>query len=543
MMHPQQVQESPMQQQSPLPQQPPMQQPLPLTRVPNSGAAELRRHRLERHVARLRVARAAPSRLQLPALPLDPPTIVAVGAPPSEDAQSPEDGEAFVPQRAAPTESSRMQQAAARDRAWIADFWVELLLVLLGLNLGPLLYYYVVQRVPPIPSGHDGVTGIGYVDYWLRNAAAPLRCVQHWCNRSNLPTAVPAFVRVNGPLIALLASLAGTALLLRNKAGLVQAVRDVPRMRASTTTHLVIAWSWLSSPWTISTLFSWVTNFFGNLVGFALLVFFSHAFAGPAQGVALGYMFFLLSGLGKRLETDSFGVDVPDPDKDGGSGDKPATTGVAGGGALPNGVVADLTAAAPQEWWMAEEARDGGGVGGGGGVDGGVDVPASPFDAARLFNDTVTDPATSVAAAAATSAAIAASSGSNGSSDGNDGSNGSNGSNGSSGSSDGSDGSDGSGSGGVVTDDDDKQEEQSPLARGANRGAFQLLRVLNVTVLAVFGAVKLARAARLRTGPGRVFGLTASGLILVGSLGVGALRLQQAAFGNAEKPPPIRIYY
>lgn len=420
--------------------------------------------------------------------------------------------EPFVPKQAPVPESKKMQRAQARDKVWITEYWIELTLILLGLNVGPILYYYFAARA----SGNDlsFESGVPFIDSWLRHLTAPVRYAQFWTSQEQLPEAVPAFARAHAPLLALCASLLATVALLWSKNGLLQSLANMTKMQAAPMTHLAIAWSWMSAPFPPSSLFElvpwafswlpWVASPVTKFLGFLLLVVFSHTFAGAAQSALYLYLLFVFSGLGKRLETGSFGVHIPDPDA-------LAAAAVSGGGAAA--APGFTVPSAPDDLDLAQLFAGPGAVAVGGGAatalgDAATRLSGMLGDAAAAPNG-VDLAATAGTAATATTAAT--------------------------------------GLAGLAMSDDTaasvkqavgydvdavpfpeyvaEPQMQNTFVANLDRGAYQASRVTNEVVLALFAAVKLYNA-NMHTTPGNVFAITANSLLILGSVGTALFRLR-----------------
>lgn len=441
---------------------------------------DMRLHRLEKKVARLRVARVATpaaftseKKKKRPLLDDDNEGAAAEAA---EKSTNEEAEEAFVPKQAPVSESKRMRRAEAHDRAWIADFWIELVLILLGLNVGPLLFWYFAQRTPPVDTDQFLNTGTGFVDRNVAYLLAPTRYVRGATLRENLPKSLGEGVDKYAPLFALCASLLATAAMLWSKPAIVHAVKAMAHMRASPITHAAIAWAWLSdmtpSFRDLSDVFktgedfvkiflgvvNWLSGPLRMLVGYIVVICFSHLFAGVAQAGALLYLLLALTGLEKWWETKKFSVDIPDPN-------------------------------------AAEQSTSGGGGGGSavffGSDDGGDDDDHVPMGAA---SDNV------FSFAAATTTRVRGGAG---------------------------------GGGANATPAVDVEpvvgiptvpfvppsEARSDFLDALNRGAFRANKYAGPSVLAVFAAVKMAGAPRMKTRAGSIFAWVASSLVGLYSVG------------------------
>lgn len=218
--------------------------------------------------------------------------------------------EGFVPSQAKPSAASSARAAARRDRSWGVEFCIELLLLLLGLNLGPLLHYYLVTRSPTLNS--EFKTGVSLVDGFTPHLAAPMRYAQALTSTSYVPRVVSEFVDTYTALVALFGSLGAVVLLLRGKTGIVQSVVDLRSLQASSYVHLAIAWSWLSAvvALTLENLFGYVFFTTWTIVSYLTVILFSHAFAGFAQMALIALLLAMASGAAKYAETGTFGVQV-----------------------------------------------------------------------------------------------------------------------------------------------------------------------------------------------------------------------------------------
>ena len=218
--------------------------------------------------------------------------------------------EGFVPSQAKPSAASSARAAARRDRSWGVEFCIELLLLLLGLNLGPLLHYYLVTRSPTLNS--EFKTGVSLVDSFTPHLAAPMRYAQALTSTSYVPRVVSEFVDTYTALVALFGSLGAVVLLLRGKTGIVQSVVDLRSLQASSYVHLAVAWSWLSAvvALTLENLFGYVFFTTWTIVSYLTVILFSHAFAGFAQMALIALLLAMASGAAKYVETGTFGVQI-----------------------------------------------------------------------------------------------------------------------------------------------------------------------------------------------------------------------------------------
>lgn len=454
-----------------------------------SGGTEhldMRLHRLEKKVARLRVARVA-----------TPAAFTGGGSSSSSSKKRRSSGdmetgdtttteESFVPKQAQASESKRLRRAEAHDRAWIADFWIELLLVLLGLNVGPLLFWYFAKRSSSSGNGSGDSadflrTGTGFVDRNLAYLLAPTRDVRAATLRENLPPAWGAGVDRYGPLFALCASLFVTALMLWSKPAIVHGVKGMANMRAAPITHVAIAWAWMTdlaptfrdTSSVIKTgedlitigqsIASWVLGPFRMLFGFIIVICFSHLFAGVAQAGALLFLLFAFSGLEKWWETGSFGVHIPDPNE--GAAGAGAAGPVRGGGGG--------RAAASSGWDDDDDVVP---------MGGGPNVFSPPPNTSTAAAAVVAGGA--LAAKASTESAIP-----------------------------------------FVP----PSEAPNGFLDAVNRGAFRANKYTGPLVLALFAAVKMMGATRMKTRAGQIFAWTASGLVGLAGAGTIALRAAQTA--------------
>lgn len=450
---------------------------------------DMRLHRLEKKVARLRVARVA-----TPAAFVDGGGVSAKIK--KRSLEAPAEEEAFVPKQAPVSESKRMRRAEAHDRAWIMDFWIELVLILLGLNVGPLLFWYFAQRTPPVDTDKFLNTGTGFVDRNMAYLLAPTRYVRAATLRENLPKSWGDGVDKYAPLFALCASLLATAAMLWSKPAIVHAVKAMAHMRASPITHAAIAWAWLSdmtpSFRDLSNVFktgedlvniflgvvNWLSGPLRMLIGYIVVICFSHLFAGVAQAGALLYLLLALTGLEKWWETKKFSVDIPDPN----AAEQSSTS---GGGAVFGG---------------------GGGGWGGGDMEEGDDDHV-PMRAARdnVFSSAAANRVRGGAGGVNATAAAAA---------------------------------DNNVEPAVVVGIPTTtttvpfvppSEARSEFLDALNRGAFRANKFAGPSILAIFAAVKMAGAPRMKTRAGSIFAWVASGLVGLYSAGTIAMHARAAA--------------
>lgn len=522
------------------------------TSTPQKQSAEVRQHRLEKRVVRLRVSR--PAALTLPHSDHAATTTTMhkkkkrVHNNPNDDDDDDDDNddddaaaahsEPFVPSQAPATESEKVKAAQTRDRVWITEYWIELSLILLGLNVGPLLYYYFVSRAPSSSSGGSGMqTGVSFFDHWTQHLAAPVQYARYWSSRDNLPSAVTEFARTYAALLTLLASLAATVALLWNKTELLQSLANLSKMQAAPATHVAIAWSWLSAmfAFTFGNAVGWMFNFTWTLVGYVAVVLFSHTFAGLAQAALYGYLLYMFSGLGKRVETGSFGVTVPDPDAAAATGHAAVVRGGGMFGAssvlspLPNdrelaALFAGPGAAAvgvPEDMTMMQTATTT--HGGAAGAAGELFSAAALLGKASGTTDAVvpllsqmtampTQEQQQMVMSAAEEAVAAASS-----------------------SSATSVASSVEAAVAALPAYESMPQIRNDFLSNANRGAYQASKVTNEVTLALFAVVKLVNA-NMQTPAGNLFAIAANGLLLAGSVGTAAHRLRSSYVASASIP-------
>lgn len=414
--------------------------------------------------------------------------------------------ESFVPKQAPVSESKRMRRAEMHDRAWIADFWIELLLVLLGLNVGPLLFWYFAQRAPGNSESADFLrTGTGFWDRNLAYLLAPMRYVRGATLRENLPQAWGDGAARYGPLLALCASLLATACMLWSKPAIVQTVKGMAHMRAAPITHVAIAWAWLSdmtpSFRDMSDIFktsedalnlfrgmvNWISGPIRMLIGYVIVIIGSHMFAGVAQAGALLFLLFAASGAEKWWETGSFGVVIPDP-----AAGATSSAGASRGGPVSGGGRAAAAAVFGDDWdddgvpiADAATANVFGPI-----VAGGALLPSLASLAGTKLATAKTVTATAKAAATTAMASSASS---------------------------------------TIPFVPPSDAAQSGFLDAVNRGAFRANKYTGPLVLAVFAAIKMVGATRMKTRAGSIFAWTASSLVGLASVGTVALRAAPAA--------------
>ena len=223
--------------------------------------------------------------------------------------------EPFVPRKTPLTESESIREDQAKDRAWGIEFAIELGLVFLGLAIVPTLYYNLVQKVPTEPRTYT--VGSNTVDGWLRHLVAPMTYFDAWTDRARVPSMVVDPVEKYPATFVFFGSLMAVIALLLNRTSVVHAARNMTKLQASPLIHTAIAWSWLGTFAltfeNFPNLVGWYMNFFGSLVGFVLLVAFSHVNAVFAQGGVLLMAAYVFSGLEKKRTTGEFRVNIPDP--------------------------------------------------------------------------------------------------------------------------------------------------------------------------------------------------------------------------------------
>lgn len=254
----------------------------------------------------------------------------ALAAPSPSTAPTTPKVEPFVPKLPQKTESDRLLESRSRDRVWAAEYAVELILLLVGFNIVPILYYCLVQKPPVDPPTYS--TGVNVLDYWTRHLTAPARYFNYWTDGSRVPQMITAPLAKYPATFVLVGSLLVVVYTMLNKSNILAAFSNLTRLQASPFVHAAIAWSWYTTAFelTVVNVLNWVMNFVGSFLCLVILVIFSHLSAAVAQGGLLMVAGYVLFGIDKWRTTGEFKVHLPDP-----FSPTPAPdAGVSGGGGL-----------------------------------------------------------------------------------------------------------------------------------------------------------------------------------------------------------------
>lgn len=222
--------------------------------------------------------------------------------------------EGLKPMRKPETQSQRTQRQNTRDTTWYMEYMVELGLIILGFSSAYMLYYYLFDA-PAAPEKSTYNTGVNFIDWFINHQVSPALLIR-WLIASNGPlSSFTSYLKSGSSIFVLIVALLSVVGLLLGKSGIIKMVQNAVQMKASSGTHVIIAWSYLSAIFalTIANLFGWVTNPFGSLVSVVFIVVFNHVVAGIAQLGLISMLLYLLSGVEKYWTTGIFGVTIPDP--------------------------------------------------------------------------------------------------------------------------------------------------------------------------------------------------------------------------------------
>ena len=224
--------------------------------------------------------------------------------------------ESFVPKKPPLTESESRREDQRRDRVWAYEYMIELGLILFGFALVPLIYYCLVQKAPVEPRTYT--VGSSTIDHWLQHIIAPSKYFDYWTDKASVSPYVTYPMDKYPATFILFGSLVAVVMILLNKNNLVQTIKNMANLKASSLTHMAIAWSWYTKTFAftlanVPNLMGWLINFFGSLLGLILLIIFSHMSAVVAQGGLMLVVLYVFLGIEKWRTTGEFRVTIPDP--------------------------------------------------------------------------------------------------------------------------------------------------------------------------------------------------------------------------------------
>ena len=224
--------------------------------------------------------------------------------------------EGLKPMREPESQSQITKKNKARDNVWFIEYIIELGLIFLGFSSAYMIYYYLISAAPPNKT--DWITGVNHVDFFIEHQIAP--AIYGWWFISNEgPLArFHSYISNYSSLFVLCTALIATAYLLLSKNEIVKSTQDALKMKASPTTRLLIAWSYLTAlfSFSIPNVFKWmgwVLSPIGALITILLIVIYNNVMAGLAQLFLTAMGLYLMSGAEKYQSTKNFSVVLPNP--------------------------------------------------------------------------------------------------------------------------------------------------------------------------------------------------------------------------------------